>query len=109
VPYAGFGSDGRMPAFSQVDAYLQHEFRLSGSRRLQLGINVLNLFDAETPFLRYGNEFGSTIDIDEAAYFRGFDPQQLIASQQPTRDPLFLKDYGFQAPREMRLSLKILF
>ena len=109
VAYAGLGSDGRMPALSQLDAYLQHEIRLSGSKRLQLGVNVLNLFDQETPFLRYANEFQSTVDIDEATYFRGFDTKELIASQQLVRDPLFLMDYGFQAPREIRLSLKLLF
>jgi hypothetical protein len=109
VPYAGLGSDGRMPALGQLDAYVQHEFRLSGPKRLQLAINVLNLLDAETPFLRYAVEFQNAININEADYFRGFDVQQLIASQQLARDPLFLKDYGFQEAREVRLSLKIVF
>ena len=42
-------------------------------------------------------------------FFRGFDTQQVIASQGLRRNPLFLMDNAFQPPREARLSVKFLF
>jgi hypothetical protein len=109
VAYRGPMSDGRMPVLSQVDLYAQHEVKLSGRRRLQASVTVTNLFDQDAPIWRYPNEFRTAVAIDEQAFFRGFDAEQLIAAQQPTKDPLFLRDYGFQAPREARLALKLLF
>jgi hypothetical protein len=109
VAYAGTGSDGRLPALSQLDLYAQHEFKLSGARRFQVAVNVLNVLDQEAPYVRYTNELWDPVAIDEAAYLRGFDARQLIASQQLTRDPLFLRDYIFQEPREIRLSVKLVF
>jgi hypothetical protein len=109
VQYQGRGSDGRLPMLSQVDLYAQHEVKLGGGRRLQLSVNVLNLFDQATPILRYPSELIDVVKIDEAAFFRGFDADQLIASQGLRRDPFFLKDYGFQAPRDIRLGIRFLF
>lgn len=109
VPYRGRNSEGRLPALSQVDLYAQHEIKLRGDKRLQLSINVMNLFDQDTPLLRYGWELIDVVDIDEAEFFRGFDIGQLITSQRLRRDPFFLMDYGFQLPREIRLGVKLIF
>jgi hypothetical protein len=51
VYYRGRGSDGRTPALWQVDLYLQHAFKLTGSVRLELSANVLNLFNTDKPTL----------------------------------------------------------
>ena len=45
VFYAGRGSDGRTPALSQTDVSVQYVLALGGSKRLTVGLNVLNLFD----------------------------------------------------------------
>ena len=45
IRYLGRGSDGRTPFLTQTDLYVQHEFKIGGSRRVQLSANVLNLFD----------------------------------------------------------------
>ena len=41
-------SDGRTPTFSQTDLLLQHEFRFTGRRGLQVSFNILNLFNQDT-------------------------------------------------------------
>jgi hypothetical protein len=109
VAYAGRGSDGRLPALSQIDLYLQHEIRLRGRKRLQVGVNVMNLLDQDAPVQRYVNELWEPVRIDEAAFFRGFSGEALIAAQGLERDPNFAKDYVYQLPREIRLSLRLAF
>ena len=53
--YLGRGSDGRTPMFSQTDLFVQHSFRLAGSRQLQLGFNVLNLFNQKAAVSKYSD------------------------------------------------------
>jgi hypothetical protein len=109
VAYAGMGSDGRMDTLSQWDLYVQHEFPLSRGRRLQLALNVLNVFDQEAPYQVWAREYVDAVDIDEAAYLAGVDMSQLFEEQGLERDPLFLAPTAFQDPREIRLSVKFLF
>ena len=49
-------SDGRTPTFSQTDFYAQHDFRLGGDRRIQVSLNVLNLFDQDSVTDRWKTE-----------------------------------------------------
>ncbi|HUG52939.1 MAG TPA: TonB-dependent receptor, partial [Vicinamibacteria bacterium] len=109
VKYRGRGSDGRLPTLSQVDLHLQHEIKLGGAKRLQASVTVQNLFDQDAPLLRYPWELRDVADVGEAEFFRGFDMQEIIAAQGLRGDPLFLKDYAFQPPREIRLGLKLMF
>ena len=44
-PGPGRMSTGRTPTFSQTDSVLQHEFRHCRQRRIQLSVNLLNLFN----------------------------------------------------------------
>ena len=53
VQYLGRMSDGRTPTFSQTDLLVQHEFGVGGNRRLQLSLNVLNLFNQDTATGRF--------------------------------------------------------
>ncbi|HET7746878.1 MAG TPA: hypothetical protein VFM29_06230, partial [Vicinamibacteria bacterium] len=109
VPYLGRNSDGRLPPLSQVDLYLQHEFQLARGKRLQLSVNVINLFDQDTTTLRYPYEFQDAAEMAPEEFFRGFDMEQVAAEQGLPRDPMFLMDYGYQLPREIRLGLRFTF
>ncbi len=116
VQYLGRMSDGRTPAFSQTDLLLQHEFRIAGQRRLQLSLNLLNLFNQDTAIARfstYQQVNGVTPlgpDGSEEAFYRGqLNLADLIVSQGVARDPRFLRDSAFQAPLQARFGVKFLF
>lgn len=109
VKYLGRNSDGRMPFFSQLDLYVQHEFRWDDRFRLTLSANVINLFDQSTPVNYFQNELrsGEYIDVTEAEYVQGVDTQHLIEEQGLLRDPRFLMDYAYQPPRSAWLGIRL--
>ena len=111
VPYLGRGSDGRTPTFSQLDLRLQYEIRLGGDKRLQLELNVLNLFDQDNAVTRipFQLESGAAVFMTEDTFFRGVDTQALIEEQGILENPLFLLDSEFQNPREVRLGIRFSF
>lgn len=109
VYYAGRGSDGRTPWLSQTDVYLQREFELGRVGRLQISVNVLNLFDQATRTSVFSAETRDVIAISNESFFGGFDAQKLIAAQGTRRDPRFLQADQFQAPRSVRLGAKLMF
>ncbi|MEW5982416.1 MAG: carboxypeptidase regulatory-like domain-containing protein [Acidobacteriota bacterium] len=111
VQYKGRLSDGRTPVFSQTDIYVQHEFRFANGRRLQVSLNVLNLFNQKTAVNRFSTYHDSNgIVPDEALVYAGqasFD--QYITAQGVVQNPLFLKDNGFQRQMEGRFGVKFIF
>jgi len=109
VLYLGRGSEGRLPMFSQTDLSLQQSFNVGGSRRVEISLNVLNLLDQDTAVNRWAPETAQNIPITDADFFDGFDVQQLIAARNIRRDPRFLSDSAFQAPRTIRLGAKFVF
>lgn len=109
VMYLGRGSDGRTEVFSQTDLVVQHDFRLTGNQRLQLGLNVLNLFDEENAVRVFRTQLREAVDITEAEFFAGIDTQALIAAQNLRQDPRFLQPDQFQIPLQARVSVRWLF
>jgi hypothetical protein len=111
VQYRGRLSDGRTPTFSQTDFYAQHDFRLGGDRRIQVSLNVLNLFDQESVTDRWKTELapGQGIVVNEQTFYQGFNTAQLIDSQGLRRDARFLQDWQYQSPRTVRLGVKFMF
>jgi hypothetical protein len=112
VQYLGRGSDGRTDVYSQTDVYIQHEFRLAGERRMQVSLNVLNLFDQKASLGKWSTyQFPDGINLpDEDLFYGGqlnFD--QLIREQGVVQDPRFLQDSWFQFPISARLGVKFLF
>jgi hypothetical protein len=112
VQYLGRGSDGRTPTLSSLDLNLTQDIKLGGDRRLQLMANVLNLLDSQTATSRFPSETSiaaaTTVNITEEQFFRGFDGQALVAAAG-ARDPRFLQDSQWQAPREIRLGVRFIF
>lgn len=110
VQYLGRGSDGRSPVFSQADLYLAHDFAVGGNRRIQVSMNVLNLFDQKTALEYFNSQTLQDVSVDLADYFAGrVDIQRAIAEQGIQLDPRFLQAEVFQAPREIRFALKYIF
>lgn len=111
VLYLGRNSDGRLPWLSQTDLSITQSIRLpgAGNKRIELALNVLNLFDQDIAVNRFAAETRQNIPISDAAFFQGFDVQQLIQQRNITRDPRFLQDSAFQAPRSIRLGAKFSF
>jgi hypothetical protein len=110
VMYRGRNSDGRLPFLSQLDLYLQHQFRLGDRLRLTLSANVINALDQGTATDYYARELfaGQAIQVDEVQFYStGVDTQALIAQQRLVRDARFLMDSGHQAPRSIRLGFKL--
>jgi outer membrane receptor protein involved in Fe transport len=109
--YRGRGSEGRTPTFSQTDMYVQHEVNMGGNRRLQFGLNVLNLFDQDTVTDVFNAELRQSVSIDDDVFFQpgGFDTQAIIAAQNRLRDARFLMDSGFQGRRALRFGVKFMF
>jgi hypothetical protein len=106
----GRGDLGRTPTLSRTDLLLAHRFNFSGRFGLQLEANVLNLFDEDTETFIY--QLSNTGDVSgivttDEAFFRGFDARSIQG--RVTRDPLFGQAAQFQAPREVRLGLRLLF
>jgi hypothetical protein len=111
VQYLGRMSDGRTDMFWQTDLLLQHEFRLAGSRRLAISLNVLNLFDQEASVGKFSTyQAVNGVVPDEALFYSGQETlAQLIDSQAVVRDPRFLQDNAFQAPLQARFGVRFIF
>jgi outer membrane receptor protein involved in Fe transport len=111
VTYLGRGSDGRTPTRSQLDVLVRQEIRLGGEKRLQLEVNVLNLFNQRTATTRYPfvNQPGPGIFTTSEDFFNGIDTEALMREQGLPQEPLFLMDSEFQLPRETRLGVRFAF
>jgi hypothetical protein len=120
VRYAGRGSDGRTPFLTQTDLFVQHGFKVGGSRVLQVEANVLNLFNQSTAnsVVTTMRRTGAIPFADgyytEAQFYAGqlnFDNliSKAVANNLMTLNPQFLMANGYQPPIAMRIGVKFLF
>ncbi len=109
VFYRGRGSDGRTDTLSQLDLYLQQEFRLGRERRLQLTLNVLNVLDQDAVTSVYPQQYATNIPITPDDFFDGFDVAELAAQYGLQGDPRFLMPQTYQPTREVWVRVKLLF
>jgi carboxypeptidase family protein/TonB-dependent receptor-like protein len=111
VQYLGRASDGRTDVFSQTDLLIQHEFRLAGARRLQISLNVLNLFDQEAGISKFSTYHAvNGVTPDEDLFYTGAQTlSSLITSEGVTVDPRFLQNNTFQPPLQARFGVKFIF
>jgi hypothetical protein len=110
VFFLGRGSDGRTPWLTVFDLSLQQDIPLAGRVHGQFSLNVLNLFDQKgvTDVFRAATRI-QNIPIELEDFFAGFDTEALINTLNITRDPRFLQDQYWQAPREIRFGFKVIF
>jgi len=108
TPFFPYGRNdlGRTPTITQTDLSLYQDVKL-GSFNLQFGLNVMNLFDEDTETRRQNSRQQQDLDITEEEFFAGFDYEELVATVDP--EPQFNMANQFQAPREVRLSVKFEF
>ena len=110
VFYEGRGSDGRTPWLSVTDLSLIQDVRLGGRYTGQFVLNVLNLFDQSSVTDNFRVETRANLPIAHLEdFFRGFDTQTAITSNNILRDPRFLQNSVWQAPREVRVGFKLTF
>jgi outer membrane receptor protein involved in Fe transport len=114
IPFFPFGRNnlGRTAAFYRTDILLQHDFRLSGGHRVNVGLNIENLFDHDTVTRQFSTAFRDTFNVTDQAFFSGtFDPVALAAAAPATfrPDPRYLLADQWQERRQMRLQLRYSF
>ena len=72
---------GRTPFQQRYDLYVQHDLRLGRNHRINLSVNIDNLFDLKTV-----TDYNQTVNRDSLAYddetfFAGFDPFALMREE----------------------------
>jgi hypothetical protein len=126
----GRGDLGRTPVFSQIDMYLQHDFRLPGGHRLNVNLNIDNLFDQDTVTSYTTTPWRDSFSVPasiattattpgvlsprDAYLLSGFDPNFLVSAMRSAgarmRDnSLYGLPAGFQGRRQLRLGVKYVF
>jgi outer membrane receptor protein involved in Fe transport len=114
VQYAGRGTDGRTPVFSQTDFLIQHEIKV-GARRLQFNLNVLNLFNQKIAIGKHSTfqRTGGVTPNEPLFYTGGQTLESLIAPALADgtlqQDPRFLLANQFQSPIVARFGVKFTF
>lgn len=110
--YKGRGSLGRTPYEQFVDVLLQHDFRFGKRYVLNLNMNILNLFDADTATAIFANPYRDRITLSPAeSFFNGFDPEAIM-NANPTAyrpDARFKMDSGFMSRRDIRIGASFRF
>jgi hypothetical protein len=109
--YKGRGSDGRLPVYSQTDLNVQQEFKLGGVKKIQLSLNVLNLFNQKTATNYFETILagGGALSFDEAKFYNHtLAPFDTLAAGIP-KDPRFLMNSEFQSAIQARVGVKFLF
>jgi hypothetical protein len=107
-PY-GRGNLGRTPAFSQVDLLVQQDFRLPRNLRVTVGLNAINLFDQKTRTGFQTTPYRRGFNVDDATFFRGWDPAAVASAGAFPTDARFGLANGYQDPRVIRLQAKFSF
>jgi hypothetical protein len=109
MQYLGRMSDGRTPALSLTDLFLEQRFRIHGSRRLAVAVTISNLFDQKTVISTFPreNETGTGLVLNESDLYAGrLDFRHLLAEQLVTPDARFLLADAYQGPRTARIMVK---
>jgi hypothetical protein len=107
----GRGNLGRTPVFSQSDLSLIQDVRFGG-QALQFQVTVLNLFDQDIVTRVDNTRFAgtSTLPINTNQFFNtDWNYEALLAANPASIDPKFNRANQFQAPREVRLTVKFTF
>lgn len=107
----GRGDLGRSPVYSNTDLSVFHTFGLPGHTRVQLYLNVFNLFDQETVTRLFTTRYRDNIPgLTDAMFFQGFDSAAIAAANKNVRpDPRFGRADQYLGARTMRVQAKFTF
>ena len=120
IRYRGRNSEGRTPVFSQSDLFVQHAFKVGGSRSIQLSANVLNLFDQRIAVNKVSTmrrtgaiPLGPGYYTEKEFYAGQLNFDQIIAKTvadgKMTLNPQFGMVNQYQAPIQARFGVKFTF
>jgi len=84
---------------------------VGADRRLQVSLNVLNLFDQKTAVGKFSTyQKTNGVVPNETLFYTGQQTlAQLITEQGVVQDPRFLMPNQFQLPLQARIGVKFLF
>jgi hypothetical protein len=114
IPFYPFGRNnlGRTPALYRTDLLLQHDVPLTGRHRVNVGLNIENLFDHDIVTRNFSTAYRDTFNVSDQAFFSGtFDPVAMQAAAPATYrpDPRYLLADQWMSRRQVRLQLRYSF
>jgi hypothetical protein len=109
--YDGRGSLGRSPVEHAADLLVQHDFRIGANRRVNLSVNVTNLFDSDVATAIFASPYRDRITLTPIeSFFNGFDTEAVAAANSAIRpDARYRQDSSFLGRREIRVGASIRF
>ena len=111
VPFFPFGrgNQGRTPVFTQTNLSLFQNVRLARTS-VQLGVTVLNLWDQDIITRRYNDRTVGSLPLTTEGFFAGnWDYNAILNANPNILDVKFNQPNQYQAPREVRFSVKFQF
>ncbi|HEX6737434.1 MAG TPA: hypothetical protein VF310_04075, partial [Vicinamibacteria bacterium] len=111
VPFFPYGRDNlaRTDTLFNTDLSVYQNFKL-GRADLQIGATVLNLFDGDAVTRRANERTVSSLPLTTEQFFRGgWDYEGLLRADPSLLDVKFNQANQFQAPRELRLTMRLQF
>src|SRR5262249_53327728 len=69
----GRGNLGRTPTYGRTDLLVQHDIRMAHGLRVNLNVNVTNLFDQDTARGYNVTPYRDPINLSNEAFFAGFN------------------------------------
>ncbi len=86
--YQGRGTLGRTPVEQSVDLLVQQDLRLGGDRRLNISMNITNLFDTDVATAVSASPYRDRITLSPVeSFFNGFDTDAVAAASPATIRP----------------------
>lgn len=106
----GRGNLGRSPMFTRTDVLLQHDFRLANFGRLNVGLNVINLFDQDTVTRVFQTRYRDAVaGVNDAEFLNGFNLAAIAQERGLRPDPRFSLPDQFLGARTIRIQAKLSF
>jgi hypothetical protein len=109
IPFFPYGRNnlGRTPTLTQSDLSFYQDVKL-GAFNLQLGLNIMNVFDEDTETRRVNERLSADLPLTSEEFFAGgWDYEELVAGTQ--QNPLYNMTDQFQGRRVLRFSVKFEF
>jgi hypothetical protein len=98
-------TDGRTPFLSFANAYAEFNLKVTDKYRIQLNLNVDNIFDIKTARRKWPILNNEVIVVGDERRLAGWDYNDF----KWTPNPMFLKGIDFFPPLEARIGVKIIF
>jgi outer membrane receptor protein involved in Fe transport len=111
IPFFPNGRDNldRADTLLNTDLAIYQNFKL-GNFDLQLGLNVLNLFDQDATTRRWNNRTVGSLPLTTEQFFAGgWDYEGLLRANPNLLDVKYNQTDQYQAPRQVRLSMRFQF